>query len=116
VALPDEVKGDLFRIAQEAIHNAVKHANPGRIDVKLRYEPELAALTVTDDGCGFDQTSAVGAAEGHFGLVGMRERASRVGQLQITSRPGQGTVVEVRVPLSGREARGGEGPQETTDG
>ena len=97
--LPDEVKGDLFRIAQEAIHNAVKHAGPRRIEVKLRYEPRGAALTVADDGCGFEQSAALGAADGHFGLVGMRERATRVGDFRLTSRPGQGTTVEVRVSL-----------------
>ena len=102
-ALPDDVKGDLFRIAQEAIHNAVKHANPRRIEVKLRYEPEAAALTVADDGCGFDPAEAVGEAEGHFGLVGMRERADRVGQFKLTSNPGQGTTVEVRVALAAEE-------------
>ena len=111
--LSDEVKGDLFRIAQEAIHNAVKHANPGRIDVKLKYAPEVAALTVADDGCGFEQAQALGATEGHFGLVGMRERASRVGEFRLTSSPGQGTVVEVRVPLVTQET---QETRETIDG
>jgi signal transduction histidine kinase len=104
--LPDEVKGDLFRIAQEAIHNAVKHANAGRIDVKLHYGSATAALTVADDGCGFDQNDIVGAADGHFGLVGMRERASRVGEFSLTSQPGQGTTIEVRVPVAGGTASG----------
>ncbi len=98
-ALADEVKGDLFRIAQEAIVNAVKHARPRRIEVKLRYETRLAALTVVDDGRGFDPGGAVGADQGHFGLLGMRERANRLGGYRLTSEPGQGTTVEVTVPL-----------------
>lgn len=102
--LPDEVKGDLFRIAQEAIQNAVKHAGPKRIEVKLRYQPQAAALTVVDDGCGFDQVRAAGAAEGHFGLLGMRERAARLGAFRLTSEPGQGTTIEVTVPLPGAGA------------
>jgi signal transduction histidine kinase len=106
-ALPDAIKGDLFRIAQEAIHNAVKHAQPRRIDVTLRYEPAAAVLTVADDGCGFDQAAAVGPAQGHFGLLGMRERAARVGGFRLTSQPGQGTTVEVTVPLAGQEVHHG---------
>jgi ligand-binding sensor domain-containing protein len=100
-ALPDDVKGDLFRIAQEAINNAVKHAHPRRIDVKLRYQPDATVLTVADDGCGFEQSGAAGAAQGHFGLLGMRERAARLGDIRLTSHPGQGTTVEVTVPLEG---------------
>jgi ligand-binding sensor domain-containing protein/signal transduction histidine kinase len=98
-ALGDEVTGDLFRIAQEAIQNAVKHASPSRIDVKLCYQPRLAALTVADDGCGFDQATAAGPAEGHFGLLGMRERAARLGDFRLTSAPGRGTTIEVTVPI-----------------
>ena len=104
-ALPDDVKGDLFRIAQEAIHNAVKHARARRIEVKLRYAPGAAALTVADDGCGFDEAGAVGAEEGHFGLVGMRERGTRVGNFLLTSQPGHGTTIQVTVPIeTGRSA------------
>jgi signal transduction histidine kinase len=106
-ALADQVKGDLFRIAQEAIQNAVSHAGPGRIEVKLRYQGGVAVLTVFDDGCGFTPTTAAGAAEGHFGLLGMRERAARLGRFRLTSAPGQGTTVEVTVPLPGAGIAGG---------
>jgi signal transduction histidine kinase len=101
--LPDDVKGDLFRIAQEAIHNAVKHAQPKRIDVKLVYQAEAALLTVADDGCGFETAGAAGAAEGHFGLVGMRERGARVGSFALTSRLGQGTTIAVKVALDPKQ-------------
>jgi signal transduction histidine kinase/ligand-binding sensor domain-containing protein len=103
VALPNETKGDLFRIAQEAIHNAVKHARPSRIDVRLHYQAGTAELTVTDDGCGFDEADAAGAAEGHFGLVGMRERAARLGALQVISGPGLGTTVQLTMQLARAE-------------
>ena len=98
-ALPDEVKGDLFRIAQEAIQNAVKHAHPARIEVKLCHRPDAVTLTVTDDGCGFDDARAAGADDSHYGLLGMRERAARLGELRLASRPGKGTTLEVTAHL-----------------
>jgi two-component system NarL family sensor kinase len=95
VALPDDVKGDLFRIAEEAIRNALAHAHPSRVEVTLRYQPEVVTMTVADDGCGFDAARAAGPAERHFGLLGMRERAARWGDLRLVSQPGGGTTVEV---------------------
>ena len=104
-AIPDDVKGDLFRIAQEAIHNAARHAAPSRIDVEIVYQPAAVTLTVTDDGCGFDDSrAAAAAADGHFGLMGMRERAARVGELRLASHPGAGTTVEVTVHLQAEES------------
>jgi signal transduction histidine kinase len=97
VALPNNVQGDLFRIAQEAIANAVKHAQAQRIQVLLEYQPHGARLRVSDDGQGFDPATAQGASAGHFGLVGMRERAARLGTFTLDARPGHGTTVEVTV-------------------
>jgi signal transduction histidine kinase/ligand-binding sensor domain-containing protein len=97
VALPDDVKGDLFRIAEEAIRNALAHAHPSRVEVTLRYRSDGVTLTVADDGVGFDASRAAGPAERHFGLVGMRERAARWGDLRLASLPGAGTTVEVTV-------------------
>ena len=93
-ALADQVKGDLFRIAQEAIHNAVKHADPRRIEVKLRYQPGVGGV----DGVRrrlrlLPRRQRAGAAEGHFGLLGMRERAARLGDFRLATAPGQGTTV-----------------------
>ncbi|MFO0602273.1 MAG: sensor histidine kinase [Polyangiales bacterium] len=80
----------LFRVAQEAITNALKHAAPKGIDVSLDADGDRYAVTVRDDGAGFD----VGAAHAGFGLLGMRERVhARGGELTVTAAPGAGTTV-----------------------
>jgi len=97
---PDNASPDvdlqLFRIAQEAVANAIRHGRPTRIDIKVSYDERQVALTIADDGCGFNaeaQTSASRDSE-HFGLVTMRERAEHVGGgLRIESAPGSGTTV-----------------------
>jgi signal transduction histidine kinase len=96
--LPPGVEDDLLRIGQEALTNAVRHGNANRITVALKYEPETFHLIVRDDGRGFDTTAAV--PPGHFGLVGMRERAQVIGaRLEVHSRAGEGTQVDVLMPL-----------------
>jgi two-component system sensor histidine kinase DegS len=101
-AVPNTLQGALFRIAQEAITNAVKHAEASCIVVHLHHQPGSLQLSITDDGKGFDPEAAQGAAEGHFGLVGMRERAQSIGDLQVDSRPGQGTTIKVTVNVPGK--------------
>jgi signal transduction histidine kinase len=94
--LPHAVEDDLFRIGREAVTNALKHARPTRLEVRLAYEAERVTLTVTDDGAGF-APEAVPAE--HFGLLGMRERAARIGAtLEVRSAPGEGTTVQVVLP------------------
>lgn len=96
--LPDFITGNLLMLAQEAITNAFKHAKPGRIDVSLAYREDDLVLAVSDDGAGFDTTSAAGPGDGHYGLQGMRERAKRLGaELEITSPPGKGTTIKVHL-------------------
>jgi signal transduction histidine kinase/ligand-binding sensor domain-containing protein len=98
---PDNASPDvdlqLFRIAQEAVTNAVRHGRPTRIDIRVSYDERQVALTIADDGCGFDaqaQTSTPSQDREHFGLVTMRERAEHVGGgLRIESAPGTGTTV-----------------------
>jgi signal transduction histidine kinase/streptogramin lyase len=98
VNLSHEAQGSLYRVAQEAIANALKHAEPRRIDVRLAYQARAVRLSVADDGRGFDPEQAVPA--GHFGLVGLRERARRLGaSLTIDSRPGAGATITVTVPI-----------------
>jgi ligand-binding sensor domain-containing protein/signal transduction histidine kinase len=92
-ALPESVEVELLRIVQEAVTNALKHADARHIEVRLCYELEGVKLSVRDDGRGFEPEQVAGARAGHFGLVGMRERAARLGQLSITSAPGRGTTV-----------------------
>jgi signal transduction histidine kinase len=101
--LSHDAQGTLFSVAQEAVTNALKHADPGRVEVSLTYGREVVTLVVADDGRGFVPASAQGPGEGHFGLLGMRERARRVGaQLTVESQPGAGTRVQLTVPLSAR--------------
>jgi signal transduction histidine kinase len=91
---------NLLRIFQEALANAVKHAHAGTVEVELRYAPNSLALRVRDDGRGFDPESLSPAGSGHYGLIGMRERAERIGgHLTLNSRPGEGTELLVDVPL-----------------
>jgi signal transduction histidine kinase/ligand-binding sensor domain-containing protein len=99
--IPQEMEQNVLRIAQEAVTNAVKHARPSRIWIRLIRGAETLALTVRDDGCGFSSGGFVeGIADGHFGLLGMRKRAERHGgDLIISSRPGTGTTVEMSLPL-----------------
>jgi signal transduction histidine kinase len=99
VPLPHDATGDLFRIASEAVTNAVKHAAPTQIDVGLTYGPAEVSLTVRDDGRGFDPAQAPGAAQGHFGLLGMRERGERLGGYLLQSEPGRGTTVRATLRL-----------------
>jgi signal transduction histidine kinase len=88
----------LFRIAQEALANAVRHAGATRIEVRLALEGSLLSLLVRDDGCGFDPDSA--RRRGRLGLVSMRERAERLGcRLRIESAPGAGTAVALELVL-----------------
>jgi signal transduction histidine kinase len=89
----------LLRIGQEAVTNVVRHARAAHIQVDLRYGERDVTLEVRDDGCGFDAAEALGLASGHFGLLGLRERANKLqGRLHIQSRPGAGTTVSVEAP------------------
>ncbi|HSE15624.1 MAG TPA: two-component regulator propeller domain-containing protein [Pyrinomonadaceae bacterium] len=97
--LPPEVETNLLRIGQEAINNAVKHAHANRIDVALNFDTRSVRLSIRDDGRGFDPSEQV--ADGHFGLIGMRERAAQVGgALSIQSAQERGTEIVVDVPLN----------------
>lgn len=101
VDLPAHVEVALYRIAQEALQNVVKHAEATTVLIRLAPSEEGVRLVVTDDGQGFDEDSIAGAEDRHsYGLVGIRERAELIGaSLTITSRPGTGTSVEVMVPV-----------------
>lgn len=90
----------LFRIAQEALHNVVKHARTDSAEVRLASDGEATELTVSDRGQGFD-VRAAGTQEG-IGLVSIKERAYLAeGEVEIRSTVGQGTVVRARLPHSG---------------
>ncbi|MEA2187880.1 MAG: hypothetical protein QOK16_2891 [Solirubrobacteraceae bacterium] len=90
------IEADVFRIAQEALHNALRHAAAEHIEVRLRCEGSRMQLTVTDDGSGFDPTEARST---RLGLTTMAERARAAGgTLAIESSPGAGTTVSLQVP------------------
>ncbi|MFE0875909.1 GAF domain-containing sensor histidine kinase [Streptomyces smyrnaeus] len=97
-ALPAAQEEALLRVAQEALHNALRHADASNVRVALTRRGSSVVLGVTDDGAGFDP-GAVRSAGRHLGLVSMRDRASGVGgTLTVQSEPGKGTVVEMEVP------------------
>lgn len=99
-ALPQDLEQHLLRIAQEAVANTLKHSGATRILIKLHMEARKLYLRIKDNGRGFDQEGAFAAVGGHFGLLGMRERAERLGgEFRLASQPGEGTEVEVRAPL-----------------
>jgi signal transduction histidine kinase len=91
------IEYQLLRIAQEAINNVVKHAGARRLEVQLGQTPEQITMLIRDDGAGFD---ADRQRFGHFGIVGMLERAKEIGaNLSIESMPGQGTTLSVVIPV-----------------
>lgn len=102
---PREAEEALFRIAQEAMSNAVRHSGAGRIDVHLSANASAVRLSVRDDGSGFDPYGAAGRTardadgSGGFGLTTMRERANALGGvLDVRSSAGRGTVIEATIP------------------
>jgi len=94
------VRDETFRIASEALRNAVCHAQATRIDVEIIYEERQLRVRVRDDGKGIEaEVLRTGRKEGHFGLSGMQERAELVGgQLTVRSTAGEGTAVEFTMP------------------
>jgi signal transduction histidine kinase/ligand-binding sensor domain-containing protein len=99
--LPEETEQHLLRIAQEAVTNAVKHARASHVSIHLEMAGRELSLRVADNGRGFEQDEAFSEVGGHFGLLGMRERAERLGgELRLHSEPGHGTEVAVTVPIS----------------
>lgn len=106
--LPRRIEDQILRIAQEAVNNALRHARAGRIGITLTYDAKSLHLRVLDDGSGFSQPADSFAAQGHFGLQGMRERAAAMGaELHVDGRPGQGAEVTLTVNAQ-REAGKGD--------
>jgi len=98
---PPAVEDNLLRICEEAVRNAAKHARPAEVRVTLECTPSELRLRVRDDGCGFNPHGPDGAKDGHFGLVGIRERVKALsGNLSLSSHAGQGTEILVTVRLT----------------
>jgi len=96
--VPEFEANHFLLFAQEALANALKHANPQRLSIAALINRERITITVSDDGSGFEAESAPGPQQGHFGLMGMKERLNAVGgTLVIRSKPSQGTSVEATI-------------------
>lgn len=103
-ALLPHVHGEVHAIAREALFNAARHAQAGRVELALEYGPDCFTLRIQDDGCGLARdVASTHARPGHYGLVGMRERATAIGAgFSVDSMPGQGT--SIRLSLGARLA------------
>jgi len=96
---PIETATTIYRLAQEALNNVIKHARSDRVDVVLEQSHDSISLIVEDNGIGFDPAAVASTTDG-FGLLGMRERAALAGgELQIESGPGRGTTIILRLPM-----------------
>jgi signal transduction histidine kinase len=97
--LPEVVEENLLRICQEALTNVIKHAGASKVSIELEFNSNHVALQVSDNGHGFDPNHCVGPRDGHFGLLGMSERAKRInGHFSVVSDP-HGTKVRLEVPI-----------------
>ena len=106
--LPKEAEISLFRVAQEALHNGLKHSGVRQFAVELSGTAEGVQLVVRDAGAGFDVEKAF--RDGGLGLVSMQERMHLVrGQLSVESRPGEGTRIIASVPLHAKDVESSEG-------
>ena len=111
-ALPElggEVALNLYRIAQEAVHNAVEHGRATQVSVLAECDESYLTLSIADDGCGFETESAANGQQRGMGLKIMRYRAADLGAcLEVESAPGHGCKVLCRVPLSRAEVVKGQ--------
>jgi len=97
--VPLRISDNLYRIGQEALANAVRHAHPATLNIILEYKKDSVRLLISDDGTGFIPRENLGG----FGVLGMRKRAASISaRLDISSKPGQGTQVSVTAPLPPR--------------
>jgi signal transduction histidine kinase len=102
-SLPDEHRTCIYRLVQEAVNNAVRHAKARTVEVAVRREDQMVNVTVQDDGAGFDTRFMRG-----LGLLGMEERVRRLGgRLKISSQPGRGTMVHAGLPVAELDQRNG---------
>lgn len=98
--LSELIEENLLRVAQEALTNIIKHSRATQATITLDYGPQNVILTIADNGAGFVVEQQAGPREGHFGLLGMTERATRLrGKVTIASEPGRGTTVQAMIPI-----------------
>src|SRR5690606_34059771 len=95
--LPDTVKTGLFRIFQESLTNVARHANAKKVEIHLELENDTLQLSISDDGKGFEMKEAV--KKKTLGILGMQARSFMMGgKYEVSSKPGQGTTINVFVP------------------
>ena len=98
--LPELIEENLLRIAQESLTNIIKHAKATQAAITVDYGPQTVSLTIQDNGVGFAADQQAGPREGHFGLLGITERVNRLrGRVVITTQPGDGTSIQVNIPI-----------------
>jgi signal transduction histidine kinase len=98
--LPSHAVHHLKRIAQEAITNAIKHAGADSVILQVEIADDGLALSIADDGAGFDTTAGTRGTPGHFGCMGIRERCRKIGAtVEWESEAGKGTRVRVKMPI-----------------
>jgi signal transduction histidine kinase len=96
--LAESTSRTLLLVTREAIRNAVQHGSPSAVAVLLVFESSAVRVEIRDNGCGFEPARTGLAAQGHFGILGMRERMEQVsGSLEVISSPGKGTTVTARL-------------------
>jgi signal transduction histidine kinase/ligand-binding sensor domain-containing protein len=90
---------ELLMVVREALHNAIRHGQPRRVEVSIRFGKNDLVVEVDDDGRGFDLAIVSRSSNGHYGVVGMKERARRMGgALTLDSQPGKGAQLTLRIP------------------
>jgi two-component system, NarL family, sensor histidine kinase UhpB len=104
--LPPAIETALYRVAQEALRNAIKHSRANRVDIRLAVESKGVTCSIRDDGRGFDVAAVMDRrGDRGLGLIGMRERLNAVdGEFNIHSAPGRGTEIRIVVPLGDHDA------------
>jgi two-component system sensor histidine kinase DegS len=106
--MPSAMEAAIFRLVQEAFTNAYKHASASHMILEINYQPNQIALIIHDNGVGFhsEKMEQEAGRNGHFGLVGMRERIELIeGRMEIDSNPGQGTKIMMQIPTTTAESR-----------
>lgn len=100
-ALDPTVGDEVYSIVQEAVTNAFLHSKSSKIEVEIVFDHQRLRLVVRDDGVGIKQAVVLHGRDGHWGIVGMRERAQKIGaQLKLWSQEGAGTEVELSIPVA----------------
>jgi signal transduction histidine kinase len=99
--LEPAIQEEIYMIGREALVNALRHSNATSIEAEVEYLPRRLRVVVRDNGCGIEPQILKSGRDSHWGLLGMRERAREIGaKIQIWSRKGSGTEVEISVPVN----------------